>query len=88
VVAKEIRLILALLVASVLDMVRKAGRLFFKYSRTFDPQLAVNSEDVAEYENNMQTQVFDRIRASFLNSPGRIGALGKSLGKIPSKSER
>jgi hypothetical protein len=56
------------LVAYALDLVRDAGRQFAKYSRMFTSTVMVNERDIVEYETNLQTQVFDRVRASIFDA--------------------
>jgi hypothetical protein len=68
----DVKVAIALLVAYVLDLVRNAGREFAKYSSTFSPTLIVSKRDVAEYEENVQAQLFDRVHASVRNNVGRV----------------
>ena len=77
--AAEVKVLVALLVAFVLELVRYAGREFAKFARVINSTVDVKQQDVTQYETNMQTQVFDRVRASVLDAAGRTGGLGEKL---------
>jgi hypothetical protein len=77
--AVEVKVAVAIIVAFVLDLVRQDGRQFAKYSRTINSTVDVEEQEVLQYETNMQTQVFDRVRASILDPAPRTGALGEML---------
>jgi hypothetical protein len=82
----DVKVAVALLVAFVLDLVRDAGRQFAKVASTINSSVDVKQGDVVLYEKNMQTQVFDRVRASVLGSVAKMGGLGeklRNLGKFP-----
>jgi len=80
----EVKVTVALLVAFVLDLVRHAGQEFAKYSRTINPPVEVKEQDVVQYETNMRTQVFDRVRASIFNAIQKTGTLGEKLRNLQS----
>jgi hypothetical protein len=82
-VAKEVKVVVVLLTALVLDLLRNSSREFARYSKEFKPPVIVDNQDVEEYELKMQPQVFDRIQASVLDTSGEIGVLGDSLGEVP-----
>jgi hypothetical protein len=77
--AAEVKVAVAIIVAFVLDLVRDAGRQFAKYSREINSTVDVKEQEVKQYETNMQTQVFDRVRASILDPAPRTGALREKL---------
>jgi hypothetical protein len=66
-------------VAFVLDLVRRAGREFAKFARIIQPTIDVKEQDVVQYETNMQTQVFNRVRASVFDAAMKTDALGVKL---------
>jgi hypothetical protein len=77
--AAEVKVAVAIIVAFVLDLLRHDGRQFAKHSRTINSAVDVKEQEVLQYETNMQTQVFDRVRASILDPAPRTGALGEML---------
>jgi hypothetical protein len=84
----DVKIALAFLVAYALDLVRNAGREFAKYSRTFNPTIVVKNQDITEYETIMQTQLFDRVRASVLGAIGRTGGLAERLRNLGTFSSK
>jgi hypothetical protein len=80
--AAEVKVAVAIIVAFVLDLLRHDGRQFAKYSRTINSTVDVKERDVERYETNIQTQLFERIRASILDTAERTGALGEKLRKL------
>ncbi len=86
----DVEIVVALLVAYVLDMVRKDGRQFAKYLSTFNATLVVTNQDVADYEANAKSALFDRVRASVSGAVRKTGVLVeslRSLGKFSFKSK-
>jgi hypothetical protein len=77
--AAEVKVAIALLIAFVLELAQKAGREFAKFATTINESVKVSQEDVRKYEANMQTHVFDRLRASVSNTMGELGQLGERL---------
>jgi hypothetical protein len=82
----EVKVAVAIIVAYVLDLLRHDGRQFAKYSQSINSTVDVKEQEVVEYETNMQTQLFDRVRASILDAAEKTGLLGeklRNLGKFP-----
>jgi hypothetical protein len=75
----DVKIAVAFLVAYVLDLVRKDGRQFAKFLRTFNTTMSVTDQDVTEYETNMQSALFERVRASISDAVGRPGELVEGL---------
>lgn len=75
----QVKIAIALLVAFVLELAQRAGRQFAKYASTIHQNIEVKPEDITKYETNMQTQVFDRVRASISGLAAEIGHLGDIL---------
>ncbi|KAF8860621.1 hypothetical protein BDZ45DRAFT_724367 [Acephala macrosclerotiorum] len=80
--ATEVKVAIALLVATVLELARNAGRDFAKFASTINSTVVVKPQDITQYEMNIQTQVFGRVRASILDSAGEMGQLGEMLRNI------
>lgn len=81
----DVNIAVAFLVAYVLDLVRRDGRQFAKFLRTFNPTMVVTNQDVTEYETNMQSALFDRVRASISGTARMTGGLVevlRSLGRF------
>jgi hypothetical protein len=84
--AADVKVAVATIVAYVLDSLRHDGRQFAKYSRSINSTVDVKEQEVVEYETNLQTQLFDRVRASILDAAEKTGLLGeklRNLGKFP-----
>jgi len=77
--ATEVKVAIALLIATVLELARNTGRDFAKFASTINSRVVVKLQDVAQYEMNMQKQVFGRVRASIPDLPGELGQLGEML---------
>jgi hypothetical protein len=78
----DTKIAVAFLVAYVLDLLRKDGRQFAKYLRTFNPTMIVTNQDITEYETNMQNALFERVRASISGAVGKTGALVEGFRSI------
>lgn len=86
----QVRLSVALVVSFVLELMMDSGRQFAKYANTINSSVFVEKQQVKDYERNVESVVFERIRGSVYGSPGgaedRIGGLGdrlRSLSKYP-----
>ena len=81
--AAEVRLAVVLIVSFVLELVRNAGREFAKYANKINRTVFVKEKQVKDYERNLESVVFDRVRASIYDYPGcddgRMGDLGHRL---------
>jgi hypothetical protein len=79
----QIRLSVALIVSFVLELVRNAGREFARFANTINNSVFVEKQQVKDYERNIESVVFESIRASVYDSPGcaenRVGELGDRL---------
>jgi hypothetical protein len=80
----QVRLSVALVVSFVLELVRDAGREFARHANTISHSVSVEKQQVMDYERNIESVVFERIRASVYDIPGaaaenRIGELGDRL---------
>ena len=79
----EVRLAVVLIVSFVLELVRNAGREFAKYANKINRTVFVEENQVKDYERNLESVVFDRVRASIYDYPrgddGRMGDLGHRL---------
>jgi type II secretory pathway component PulF len=69
----------AIIVALVLDQLRHDGQQFAKYAKSINSTVDVKEQEVIQYETNLQTQVFDRVRASILDAAEKTGVLGEKL---------
>ena len=82
----EVRLAVALLVASVLELVRKAGRAFAEHASTIAKDLRIEQSQVKGHEETVEREVFGRvIRLGRVSESGnlvdRLRGLGKGKGK-------
>ncbi|KAF4622682.1 hypothetical protein G7Y89_g14343 [Cudoniella acicularis] len=77
--AAEVKVAIALLLACVLELARNAGREFARYASTINSKVEVKSQDVTQYEMNMQGRVFERVQASVLDTAGKMGQLEEIL---------
>jgi hypothetical protein len=80
----QVRLSVALIVSFVLELVRDAGREFARFANTINHSVSVEKQQVMGYERNIESVVFERIRASVYDIPGaaaenRFGELGDRL---------
>lgn len=66
----QVRLSVALIVSFVLELVWHAGREFARYANTVNNSVSVEKQQVKDYERNIESVVFERIRASVYDSPG------------------
>jgi hypothetical protein len=75
----EVKVAVAIIVAYVLDLLKHDGRQFAKYSRAVNSTVEVKEQEILQYETNLQTQVFDRVRASIIDAAEKTGRLGEKL---------
>ncbi len=84
--ATEVKVAIALLIATVLELAQNTGRDFAKFATTINSTVVVKLQDVTQYEENVRTQVFGRVRASVPDLAGEMGQLGEKLrhiGEVP-----
>lgn len=84
--ATDVKVATALLVALVLQLARNTGQDFAKFANTINSTVVVKQQDVAQYEMNIKTQIFGRVRAIISSSAGEMEQLEemlRSLGKSP-----
>lgn len=81
----EVKVAVAILVAFVLDLLRHMGREFAKYSQKINSTVSVKEQEVMQYEVTVQTQLFERVRASILTTVEKTGRLGEQLRDLGSR---
>lgn len=81
----EVKVVIALLIAFVLELGQKTSRQFAKHATTINSKVIVTPQQVEEYEEGMNTQVLGKLRNSVRNTVGNLGDFGESvrgMGKI------
>jgi hypothetical protein len=84
--SRDVRLAIALLVASVLELVRKAGRAFAEHASTIAKDLRIEQYQVKVHEETVEREIFGRVSevgrvSESGNLVDRLKGLGKGKGK-------